>query len=43
MSDKKPCGEFHPLPCGLDVECPVPMRYFEAEQSNEETVARWEQ
>jgi hypothetical protein len=19
---RKPCGEYHPLPCGLDVECP---------------------
>lgn len=22
--ERKPCGEYHPLPCGLDKACPVP-------------------
>lgn len=22
IEERKPCGEFHPLPCGLDVACP---------------------
>jgi len=22
QEERKPCGEYHPLPCGLDVACP---------------------
>lgn len=37
MSDaeqQKPCGTFHPLPCGLDKECDVPVSYFNTELTN---------
>lgn len=34
--DCKPCGNHHPLPCGLDVECEVPSEYFEVELSDGE-------
>ena len=37
---RKPCGEYHPLPCGLDVSCPVPSEYADADTSNEEVVER---
>lgn len=40
MSDtdqsKKPCGEYHPLPCGLDRACEVPVEFFNAEYDSEE-------
>jgi hypothetical protein len=40
MSDeaRKPCGEFHPLPCGLDEVCPVPVEYHDVEASDAEVV-----
>lgn len=34
--DYKPCGNYHPLPCGLDVECKVPVKYFDVELTDEE-------
>lgn len=34
--EPKPCEKYHPLPCGLDVDCEVPIRYFESEKTNEE-------
>jgi len=34
--EPKPCGNYHPLPCGLDVECPVPPEYFDAEMDSTE-------
>jgi len=35
---RKPCGEYHPLPCGLDEWCPVPVEYHDVERSNEQIV-----
>lgn len=37
--DPKPCGTYHPLPCGLDVDCEVPVEYCDVELSDEEV---WE-
>lgn len=34
--DPKPCGEVHPLPCGLDKWCPVDSEYFDVVKTNEE-------
>ena len=33
--DEKPCGSYHPLPCGLDRDCEVPVAYFTPTISNE--------
>lgn len=41
MTERKPCGRYHVLPCGLDVACPVPVRCFEPELSNEEINTEW--
>ena len=35
----KPCGAYHSLPCGLDVECRVPVKFYDATLSNEQV---WE-
>lgn len=35
----KPCGSYHPLPCGLDKECEVPVAYFNADLESDEV---WE-
>lgn len=35
---QKPCGEHHPLPCGLDEACPVPVAYYEAYADNRTAV-----
>lgn len=45
MTDEseKPCGEYHPLPCGLDVSCPVDAEYHDSEATNAEIVERSEQ
>lgn len=32
----KPCGQFHPLPCGLDIDCEVPVEYFNGRKKNKE-------
>jgi hypothetical protein len=32
----KPCGNYHPLPCGLDVDCKVPPKYYEDDLSDKE-------
>jgi len=40
-NETEPCGEAHPLPCGLDEACPVPAEYFDAQQSNEKTWSRY--
>jgi hypothetical protein len=37
----KPCGEHHPLPCGLDEACPVPVDYHDVDWSNERVVDAW--
>lgn len=42
MSTVKPCGEHHPLPCGLDTACPVPVEFYSDEQSVEDIVDKWE-
>lgn len=34
--DLKPCGEVHPLPCGLDNWCPVDPEFFEVTKTNKE-------
>jgi len=39
--DARPCGEYHPLPCGLDRACPVPLRYFEADGDSKAICERW--
>jgi len=41
MTNPNPCGHYHPLPCGLDVACPVPSRYYDAELSDEQINDRW--
>jgi len=33
---RKPCEEYHPLPCGLDEDCQVPVEYYGLEKSNHE-------
>jgi len=44
MSEQiKPCGYYHPLPCGLDVECEVPVKYFEVDRSSREIWRSYEQ
>lgn len=25
--DRKPCGNYHPLPCGLDKDCPIQVEF----------------
>lgn len=35
-NSEKPCGENHPLPCGLDEWCPVSSEYFSVVKSDEE-------
>lgn len=32
----RPCGNYHPLPCGLDEDCIVPVEYFNADMGSEE-------
>lgn len=39
MSDVNPCGEWHPLPCGLDRECAVPVEFFDAEKDSKAIVS----
>ena len=34
--EPKPCGNYHPLPCGLDRECEVPVEFFDAELDSDE-------
>lgn len=41
MSDQRPCEKIHPLPCGLDEECPVPVDYFDVELDSDEIVEKW--
>jgi len=36
VTDPKPCGNYHPLPCALDVECEVAVKYFEPDKTDEE-------
>lgn len=38
---EKPCGEIHPLPCGLDKSCEVPADQFVAGLSSEEAWDRY--
>jgi hypothetical protein len=39
---QKPCGVEHPLPCGLDIRCPVPSEYWEGKKTNKEIVEEYE-
>lgn len=39
--EEKPCGNFHPLPCGLDKDCLVPVDFHDAEKTDEEIYNRW--
>lgn len=32
----KPCGCYHPLPCGLDVDCSVPVRNFNNDKTSQQ-------
>jgi hypothetical protein len=32
----KPCGKYHPLPCGLDIDCEVPIHYYSSKKQDEE-------
>ncbi len=41
MTERKPCGTWHILACGLDVECPVPVRYYERGRTNHEINTEW--
>ena len=36
VTEPKPCEKYHPLPCGLDVDCEVTVKYFDPQKSNEE-------
>lgn len=36
---RKPCGLYHPLPCGLDVDCEVPVECFTGSDTSEDA---WE-
>jgi hypothetical protein len=36
---RKPCGEYHPLPCGMDEWCPVPPEYTQVNAENESQAA----
>jgi len=40
-AEERPCGRIHPLPCGLDRECEVPVKYFDAGQSDETIWVRY--
>lgn len=42
-TDEKPCGERHPLPCALDEDCPVPVRYFDGRYSSELIVESYQE
>jgi len=35
----KACGNYHPLPCGLDTDCPVAIKHYDATLTSEEIVA----
>lgn len=35
-NDAKPCGIYHPLPCGLDEDCEVPSEHFVASLNSQE-------
>lgn len=39
--EEKPCGGYHPLPCGLDGECPVPVEYHNTVMTSEEIYESW--
>jgi len=41
IENRKPCGAYHPLPCGLDTACPTPVKYHDAELDNSEIVSKW--
>jgi len=41
MSDLKPCGTYHSLECGMCVECPVPVKFYEQDKTNESIVEAW--
>jgi len=33
---RKPCEEYHPLPCGLDEDCEVPIAYYDSGKNSQE-------
>jgi len=37
---ERACGDVHPLPCGLDEDCVIPVKYFDGEEDNDEDVVR---
>lgn len=37
----QPCDNYHPLPCGLDEDCPVPSDFFNADMSSREIYEEW--
>lgn len=41
-TDVNPCGTVHALPCGLDVDCRVPVSYFDVDFDSVEIVERYE-
>jgi len=43
MTDLQPCGVFHPLPCALDADCPVPIQFYQPDEDSEEIYERYTQ
>ena len=39
--DETPCGVEHALPCGLDMDCPVPVKHFIPNLRSETIYNRW--
>jgi hypothetical protein len=37
----QPCGNDHPLPCGLDAACPVPVAYFNPKAGSRQAFEAW--
>lgn len=38
----KPCDKYHPLPCGLDRDCVVPVEYYDSEKDSQEIYDRYQ-
>lgn len=36
-----PCGNYHPLPCGLDKDCPVPVDTFDPKEDSESIYTKY--
>lgn len=37
------CGNVHPLPCGLDVDCKVPSDFFKVTLTDEEVYEKYKE